>query len=115
KFIGLFIKGAEELLSVAFIIGTARGVTIMLNEGNISDSILYYAANMVDQLPPSIFIVIMLFVYMIFTLFIASTSGMAVVTMPIMGSLAVISGVPGREIVNSYLFGMGIMGMVTPT
>jgi uncharacterized ion transporter superfamily protein YfcC len=115
KFIGLFIKGAEELLSVAFIIGTARGVTIMLNEGNISDSILYYAANLVDQLPPSMFIVIMLFVYMIFTLFIASTSGMAVVTMPIMGSLAVIAGVPGREIVNSYLFGMGIMGMVTPT
>jgi uncharacterized ion transporter superfamily protein YfcC len=115
NFIGLFIKGAEELLSVAFIIGTARGVTIMLNEGNISDSILFYAANMVDQLPPSIFIVIMLFVYMVFTLFIASTSGMAVVTMPIMGSLAVIAGVPGREIVNSYLFGMGIMGMVTPT
>ncbi len=115
KFIGLFIKGAEELLAVAFIIGTARGVTIMLNEGNISDSILYYAANMVDQLPASLFIVIMLFVYMIFTLFIASTSGMAVVTMPIMGSLAVIAGVPGREIVNSYLFGMGIMGLVTPT
>ncbi len=115
KFVELFIKGAEELLSVAFIIGTARGVTIVLNEGNISDSILYYAANMVDQLPPSMFIVIMLFVYMVFTLFIASTSGMAVVTMPIMGSLAVIAGVPGREIVNSYLFGMGIMGMVTPT
>lgn len=115
KFISLFVKGAEELLAVAFIIGTARGVTIMLNEGNISDSILYYASNMVDHLPPSMFIVIMLFVYMIFTLFIASTSGMAVVTMPIMGSLAVMSGVPGREIVNSYLFGMGIMGMVTPT
>ena len=115
RFVSLFIKGAEELLSVAFIIGTARGVTIVLNEGNISDSILFYAANMVDQLPPSMFIVIMLFVYMVFTLFIASTSGMAVVTMPIMGALAVIAGVPGREIVNSYLFGMGIMGMVTPT
>ncbi len=82
KFMTLFIKGAEELLAVAFIIGTARGVTIMLNEGNISDSILYYASNMVDHLPPSMFIVIMLFVYMVFTLFIASTSGMAVVTCP---------------------------------
>jgi uncharacterized ion transporter superfamily protein YfcC len=115
KFISLFIKGAEELLGVAFIIGTARGVTIMLNDGNISDSILYYSANLMDNLPPSLFIVIMLFVYLLFTLFISSSSGMAVVTMPIMGSLAVMSGVPGREMVNSYLFGMGIMGMVTPT
>ena len=35
--------------------------------------------------------------------------------MPIMGSLAIMANVPGREIVNSYLFGMGIMGFLTPT
>jgi uncharacterized ion transporter superfamily protein YfcC len=114
-FIEKFMKGAEGLLSVAFIIGTARGVTIILNDGNISDSILFYAANLVSHMPPSLFIILMLFAYMIFTIFISSSSGMAVVTMPIMGSLAVMAGVPGREIVNSYLFGMGIMGMVTPT
>ena len=39
-FIREFIKGAESLLSVAFIIGVARGVTIVLNEGHVSDSIL---------------------------------------------------------------------------
>jgi uncharacterized ion transporter superfamily protein YfcC len=37
-----------------------------------------------------------------------------VLTMPIFGSLAVIVGIPGKEIVNAYLFGMGIMGLVTP-
>jgi uncharacterized ion transporter superfamily protein YfcC len=52
---------------------------------------------------------------MIFTLFISSSSGMAVLTMPIIGGLAVIVNVPGREIVNTYLFGMGIMGFLTPT
>ena len=35
--------------------------------------------------------------------------------MPIMGSLALVAGVPGREIVNAYLYGMGIMGFITPT
>jgi uncharacterized ion transporter superfamily protein YfcC len=115
EFIAKFIQGAEGMLSVAFIIGTARGVTIILNDGNISDSILFYAASLVSHLPSSLFIILMFFAYMVFTLFISSTSGMAVVTMPIMGSLAVMAGVPGREIVNSYLFGMGIMGMVTPT
>jgi len=48
-------------------------------------------------------------------LIIPSSSGMAVVTMPILGSLAVVAGVPGKDIVNSYLFGMGIMTFITPT
>ena len=114
-FIGTFIKGAESLLGVAFIVGVARGVTIILNDGHISDTILYYSAKMASQVPSSVFIVIMLVLYMVFTLFISSSSGMAVVTMPIMGSLAIVAGVPGREIVNAYLYGMGIMNLISPT
>ena len=114
-FIEKFIKGAEGLLSVAFIIGVARGVTIILNEGYISDTILYYSSQVVSHMPPTLFIVLLLVLYLIFTLFISSTSGMAVVTMPIIGSLAVVAGVPGREIINAYLFGMGIMGFISPT
>jgi uncharacterized ion transporter superfamily protein YfcC len=114
-FLQQFIKGSENLLAVAFIIGVARGVTLVLNNGHISDSILFYSAKLVSGMPPSIFIVVLLILFMIFTLFISSTSGMAVLTMPIIGGLAVIVNVPGREIVNSYLFGMGIMGFMTPT
>jgi uncharacterized ion transporter superfamily protein YfcC len=110
-----FIKGAEGLLMVAFIIGVARGVTVILNSGYISDTIVYYSSQVIRHLSPASFIIILLLLYMVFTLFIASTSGMAVVTMPIMGSLAIMAGVPGREIVNAYLYGMGIMGFITPT
>jgi len=115
EFIAHFITGAQSLLGVAFIVGVARGVTIVLNNGHISDSILFYAAQMVGGMPPTLFIVALLIVYMVFNLFIASSSGMAVLTMPIIGGLAVIVNVPGREIVNTYLFGMGIMGFLTPT
>jgi uncharacterized ion transporter superfamily protein YfcC len=114
-FVDKFIKGAEGLLSVAFIVGVARGVTIILNEGYISDTILYYSSQVVSSMPPTLFIILLLVLYIIFTLFISSSSGMAVVTMPIIGSLAVVAGVPGREIVNAYLFGMGIMGFISPT
>ena len=115
KFLGQFIKGAESLLGVAFIVGVARGVTIVLNNGQISDSILFYSAKLVSDMPPPLFIVVLLVLYMVFTLFISSSSGMAVLTMPVIGGLAVIVNVPGREIVNAYLFGMGIMGFMTPT
>ena len=114
-FLKQFIKGAESLLSVSFIVGIARGVTIILNEGHISDSILFYSAKLAGTMPPVLFIVVMLLLYMLFTLFISSSSGMAVLTMPIMGALAFLVNVPGREIVNAYLFGMGIMGFMTPT
>ena len=87
----------------------------MLNDGHISDSILYYSTKVVETMPAPVFIVMLLLLYMILTLFISSSSGMAVLTMPIIGALAVIINVPGREIVNSYLYGMGIMGFMTPT
>ena len=110
-----FIKGAESLLSVAFIVGLARGVTVILNEGHVSDSILFYGANMVQGLHPALFIILLMVFYIVFSLFIQSSSGMAVLTMPIIGALAIIVNIPGREIVNSYIFGMGIMSFVAPT
>ena len=115
NFIKEFINGAKDLLGVSFIIGIARGVTFVLNEGQISDTILFYATNLVEGMPPGIFLPILMMVFFVLTLFISSSSGMAVVTMPIMSSLAPVVGVPPEEIVNTYLFGMGLMSFITPT
>lgn len=114
-FVKEFVKGAENLLSVALIIGVARGVTIILNEGRISDAILFYTASLVHGLPPAVFIGLLLVFYLFFSLLIQSTSGMAVLTMPIIGALAVIVNIPGREIVNSYMYGICIMSFIAPT
>lgn len=114
-FIREFIKGAESLLSVAFIIGVARGVTIVLNEGHISDSILFYTANMVQGVQPVFFILLLLLFYIVFSIFIQSSSGIAVLTMPIIGALAIMVNVPGREIVNAYMYGMCLMSFLAPT
>jgi uncharacterized ion transporter superfamily protein YfcC len=114
-FIREFIKGAESLLAVAFIIGVARGVTIVLNEGHITDSILFYTASVVQGMQPALFILMLLAFYFFFSLFIQSSSGMAVLTMPVIGALAIIINIPGREIVNSYMYGMCIMSFIAPT
>jgi uncharacterized ion transporter superfamily protein YfcC len=114
-FVAEFIKGAESLLSVAFIIGVARGVTVILNDGHITDSILFYTANIVGGLPPAVFILLLLVFYFLFGIFINSSSGMAVLTMPIIGALAIIINIPGREVVNAYQYGMGLMSFITPT
>jgi len=115
NFIKYFIEGSRDLLGVSFIIGIARGVTFVLNEGMIADTILYNATNLVEGIPPMLFLPVLMGVFFVLTLFISSSSGMAVVTMPIMSSLAPVVGVPPEEIVNSYLFGMGLMSFITPT
>lgn len=114
-FIREFIRGAENLLSVAFIVGVARGVTIVLNEGHISDAILFFTARLVGGMSPVVFILSLLVFYIVFSLFIQSSSGMAVLTMPIIGALAILVNIPGREIVNSYMSGMSIMSFLAPT
>lgn len=114
-FVAEFTQGMASLLTVAVIVGLARGVTIVLNDGFVSDSILFYASNVVRHLPPSLFIILIMLFYFFFTIPVSSSSGMAVLTMPILGALAILLNIPGREIVNSYLFGIGIMYMITPT
>jgi uncharacterized ion transporter superfamily protein YfcC len=115
NFIDAFLTGARDLLGVALIIGIARGVTIVLNEGQISDTLLFYAANGVEGMSSFFFLPALMLIFFLLTLFISSSSGLAVVTMPIMGSLAPIAGVGAEEIVNAYLFGFGLMTFITPT
>ena len=114
-FVDTFMKGAADLLSVAFIIGIARGVTVLMEDGHISDTLLYYASNVTNGMNEGLFANTMLFVYSGLSFFIPSSSGMAVLTMPIMAPLADGVGVGREVVVNSYLFGMGLFHFVNPT
>ena len=115
QFINEFMAGARDLLSVAFIIGIARGVSFILNDGQISGTILHYATDLVQGMSPMVFLPMLMLIFGLLSLFISSSSGMAVLTMPIIGSLASVVGVEGHSVVNAYLFGMGIMAFITPT
>ncbi|RYZ62897.1 MAG: YfcC family protein [Chitinophagaceae bacterium] len=114
-FVTEFIKGAESLLAVGLIVGLARGVTIILNDGLVGDTILYNASNVVQHFPAIVFILMVMLFFFFFSIPVSSSSGMAVLTMPIIGALAIIVNIPGREIVNAYLFGMGVMFLISPT
>ena len=114
-FVDTFVKGAGDLLGVALIIGIARGVTVIMADGLISDTMLYYASNITSGMSKGIFASAMTIIYGGLSFFIPSSSGMAVLTMPIMSPLADTVGV-GREIVvNAYQYGMGLFYFINPT
>lgn len=114
-FVDTFIKGANELLSVAFIIGLARGVTILMEDGLISDTLLYYSSSFTEGMNKGFFINSMMFVYSGLTFFIPSSSGMAVLTMPIMSPLADTVSLGREHVVNAYLLGIGLFNFINPT
>ncbi|MEP1488420.1 MAG: YfcC family protein [Algibacter sp.] len=115
KFVDVFVKGAGELLGVAIIIGIARGVTVLMADGQISDTMLYYASNITNGMNKGLFANAMLFIYGGLSFFIPSSSGMAVLTMPIMSPLADGVGVGREVVVNAYQYGMGLFAFINPT
>ncbi|MCB0707713.1 MAG: YfcC family protein [Saprospiraceae bacterium] len=114
-FIENFIKGASDLLSVALIIGIARGITVLMDDGAISDSLLYYSSSAVEGMPKGIFMNMMLFIFGGLSFFVPSSSGLAVLSMPIMAPLGDFVDLPRELIVNSYVWGAGLMAFITPT
>ncbi|AZJ32877.1 Uncharacterized membrane protein YfcC, ion transporter superfamily [Tenacibaculum mesophilum] len=115
NFVNTFIKGAGDLLGVAFIIGIARGVSVLMEQGLISDTILQHASEFTTGMSKGIFTNVMLFIYSGLSFFIPSSSGMAVLTMPIMSPLADTVGVGREVIVNTYQYGMGLFAFINPT
>ncbi|AWM12707.1 hypothetical protein DI487_01690 [Flavobacterium sediminis] len=115
EFVNSFINGAAELLGVALIIGIARGVSVIMEEGFISDTLLYHASQFTSGMNEIVFVNSMLITYGGLSFFIPSSSGMAVLTMPIMAPLADSFGLGREVIVNAYQYGMGLFAFINPT
>ena len=115
EFVSNFVQGAADLLGVALIIALARGVTIIMDGGLISDTLLHSLSGVVSNMSGVIFSVVMYFVYIVLGFFINSSSGLAVLSMPIMAPLADVVGVNRDIIITAYMFGQGLISIITPT
>ena len=115
EFVNTFVGGAADLMGVALVIGIARSINIVLENGQVSDTILYGLSNVVSGMSANLFVIIMMAVFMILGFFIASSSGLATLAIPIMAPLADTVGVPKDVIITAYIFGQGIMSFITPT
>ncbi len=115
EFVNKFVGGAADLIGVALVIGVARAINLIMENGLISDSILHFSSNAVQGMNPYIFIIVMLLLFIILGFFIPSSSGLAVLSMPIMAPLADAVGLPRDVIVSAYQYGQGLIAFITPT
>jgi uncharacterized ion transporter superfamily protein YfcC len=110
-----FADGAAELTVTALLIGFARAIKIMLEDGQIIDTIIHGVATPLATLGAYGSAVGMLFIQSVLNLFIPSGSGQAFVTMPIMAPIADLTGVTRQAAVLAYQFGDGLTNMIIPT
>jgi uncharacterized ion transporter superfamily protein YfcC len=110
-----FVDGARDLLGVALIIGIARGITVIMNNGKITDTILHWIENALGGTGAVAFLIIMFLLFLPLSFVIPSTSGLATLAMPIMVPLASFLGVSAALVVTSYQSASGVMNLVVPT
>lgn len=103
------------MVSGALIIGIAQTILVIITNGGLLDTILYYAAGLVEHLPPAINAVGMFIVQMFLNFIVPSGSGQAALTMPIMAPLADLMGVTRQTAVLAFQLGDGISNMIFPT
>jgi uncharacterized ion transporter superfamily protein YfcC len=115
EFVESFVDGARDLLGVALIIGIARGVTVIMTNGQITDTILNAAEQVVSGLGGVAFINLMYLLFLPLSFLIPSSSGLATVAMPIMAPLASFADVPPQLVVTAFQTGNGLVNLVTPT
>ncbi len=110
-----FVGGARDLLGVALIIGLARGIVVVMDAGHMTDTILHWAEGTVTGLNRVVFINVMYWIEVALSFFVPSTSGLAVLSMPILAPVADFADVSRSLVVTAFQSAAGIVNLVTPT
>ncbi len=115
QFVDAFVNGSRDLLGVALIIGLARGIVVIMDAGKITDTILHWAEVSVSGLSEVAFINVIYWIEVLLSFFVPSSSGLAVLSMPIMAPVADFANVGRELVVTAYQSANGLVNLINPT
>ncbi|MGO3732394.1 MAG: YfcC family protein [Vagococcus sp.] len=110
-----FIEGSKDMLSVVLIIVVARGASVLMSTTYLDLFILDRAAGVLSGLSPILFVIGAYVLYLFLSFLIPSTSGLAYVSIPVMGALAKEIGLSPDVMVMIFASGCGLINLITPT
>lgn len=114
-FVDTFISGARDLLGVALIIGLARGISVVMSNGEIMATFINYGEQMLQTVPSVLLPAFAFIVYLPLSFLIPSTSGLATASMPILAPLADFANIDRHLIVTAFATSAGVINMIAPT
>ncbi len=109
------VTGAGDFIGVGLIIVLARGVTVIMNNSQITDTVLHSMENIVDNTSSGVFGALMFLINVPLAFLVPSTSGHAALAMPILAPLADFANVPRSMVITAFQSASGIVNLVTPT
>ena len=115
RFVKAFINGAADMMSVVLIIALARSITVLMAKTGLDMWILNNAAAALNGMSAIIFAPLSFLLYVVLSFLIPSSSGMATVSIPIMGGLAHQLNFSVETMVMIYSAGNGLVNLFTPT
>lgn len=115
KFIALFLDGAKDLLGVALIIGVTRGISVIMNDGGITATLLNFGEESLQSLGEIAFADLSAVFFAALSFLVPSTSGLAALAMPIMAPIADFAGVGRDLVITAFQVGSGLVNFITPT
>lgn len=110
-----FVEGAKDLLSVALIIGVARGISVVMSDSQIMDTIIHTGEQLLQAVPGVLLPALTFIVYLPLSFLIPSTSGLATATMPILAPLADFASIDRSLIVTAFATSVGVINLFAPT
>mgnify|MGYP004444224225 CR=1 FL=1 len=110
-----FMAGAGDMMSVVMIIALSRGVSVVMGATGLSTYVLNAAASALAGTSGIVFSVGSYLLYFLLSFLIPSTSGMATVSMPIMGPLAQQLGFNPAVMIMIFSAASGAVNLITPT
>ena len=110
-----FVGGAADLVGVGLIIGISRGITVLMDGGRITDTVLYWGERALEGSGSVGFILLVYLIYLPLSVLIPSSSGLATLSIPIVAPLGQFAGVGGELIVTAFQSASGLVNMITPT
>lgn len=115
RFVEVFLDGVKDLLSVAMICAVARGIQVVMNDGQITATVLSWGEAGLKGLNQGLFTILTYLFYIPMSFLIPSTSGLAAATMGIMAPLGDFANVGKDVVVTAYQTACGIVNIITPT
>jgi uncharacterized ion transporter superfamily protein YfcC len=110
-----FGEGFRQMAVAALVIGFAKGISVVLDQGHVLDTIVHGLVTPLTGLPPAASAVAMQGVQSLIHVPVPSVSSQAVLTMPILVPVSDLLGISRQVTVMAYQFGAGLCEIVTPT
>ena len=110
-----FVEGAKDMVFAAIVVGLARGILVIMENGMILDTIIYFFSNQISKLPSMLSVTGMYVTQILINFVIPSGSGQAAATMPLMVPLADTLKITRQTSVLAFQLGDGFLDSIMPT